>query len=76
LAAINGLASVGGEDAAHYLVTVLQCEEADIRLAVVQALGTIANRHTKAFLSAQLQKEKDPKVEEALRQAMVKIQDY
>ena len=75
-AAIAGLASVGGDDASHYLITRLQDPNADVRIAVAQALGKIANKHTKAFLSAQLKKEKDPKVKEVMQHEMGKIQEY
>ena len=47
-----------------------------LRIAVAQALGTLANKHTKAFLAAQLKKEADEKVKEALLDAMVKIKEY
>ena len=76
LAAIAGLASLGGDDASHYLITRLQSLDPEMRIAVAQALGTIANKHTKAFLSAQLQKETDPKVKEVMLHEMVKIKEY
>ena len=76
MAAIKGLGSVGGDDASHYLVTRLQDPEPEMRIAVANALGAVANKHTKAFLSAQMQKEKDETVKEALLQAMVKIKEY
>lgn len=76
MAALAGLASVGGDEAAHYLVTRLQSPDPELRIAVAQALGMLANKHTKAFLAAQLKKEADEKVKEALLDAMVKIKEY
>jgi HEAT repeat protein len=75
-AAIAGLASIGGDDASHYLITRLQSPEPEVRIAIAQALGTIANKHTKAFLAAQLKKEEDPKVKEVLQHEMGKIKEY
>ena len=76
MAAITGLASVGGDEASHYLVTRLQDPEPEMRIAVANALGVIANKHTKAFLASQMQKEQDETVKEAILQAMVKIKEY
>ena len=76
LKAIAGLGSTGGDDASHYLVTRLQDTDPKIRAAVAQALGDIANKHTKAFLASQLKKEEDETVKQALLDAMVKIKEY
>ncbi len=76
LAAITGLGTVGGDDAANYLTTLIQNAEPEIRIAVAQALGMIGDMHTKAFLSAQLGKETEPKVREAIGTAMSGIKDY
>ena len=76
MAAIAGMVSVGGDEVAHYLITRLQDPEPEMRTAVAQTLGNIGNKHTKAFLAAQLQKEKDEAVKEAILQAMVKIKGY
>ena len=76
LAAIEGLGAVGGLEASNYLVTRLTGAEADSRIAVAKALGRIADVHTKAFLSAQMIKETDPAVKEAMREAMVNIKEY
>lgn len=76
LAAIEGLGGVGGQEASNYLVMRLGDENRDIRIAVAKALGEIANVHTKAFLSAQMNKETDPDVKEAMREAMVNIKEY
>lgn len=76
LAAIEGLGTAGGDDAAHYLVTRLQSPEPELRIAVARALGTLANKHTKAFLAAQLKKEEDPAVKEVMQREMVKIKEY
>ena len=76
LTAIEGLGAVGGLEASNYLVTRLQSEEPKVRIAVAQALGKIANVHTKAFLAAQMNKETDPEAKEAMREAMVNIKEY
>ncbi len=76
LKAIAGLGSVGGDDASHYLITRLQDPDVKVRVAVAQALGLIANKHTKAFLASQLKKEEDETVKEAILDAMVKIKEY
>ncbi len=75
-AAIVGLAELGGDDASHYLIRRLQDPDPNMRIAVAQALGQIANKHTKAFLSAQLQKEQDPKVKQVMQHEMGKIKEY
>ncbi|HPJ01740.1 MAG TPA: HEAT repeat domain-containing protein [Candidatus Limiplasma sp.] len=76
LKALAGLGTVGGDDATHYLNTRLQSPDPKVRLVVVQALGSIADKHTKAFLAAQLKREEDPVVKEALLDAMGKIKEY
>lgn len=75
-AAITGLAGLGGDDASHYLIRRLQDPDPNMRIAVAQALGQIANKHTKAFLSAQMQKEQDPKVKQVMQHEMGKIKQY
>lgn len=76
LAAIAGLGSIGGHEAANYLITRLQSEEPEIRLAAAQALGAIGDIHTKAFVNAQMNKETNPEVREAMSQAMAHIKSY
>jgi len=76
LAAIEGLASIGTLEASNFLVTRLNVENPKVRIAVAKALGKIANMHTKAFLAAQMNKETDPEVKEAMREAMVNIREY
>lgn len=76
MAAIAGLGSVGGHEAANYLVSRLQSTESEVRIAASQALGMIGDKHTKAFISAQMNKETDPKVREALSEAMSHIKSY
>jgi HEAT repeat protein len=76
LAAIAGLGTVGGEDAINYLVAHLQVKDPKVRIAVAQALGTIGDIHTKAFVSAQMSKEENPDVREALSKALGQIKSY
>lgn len=76
IAAIAGLGSVGGEDAANYLISRLQSTEPNVRIAVAHALGELKDMHTKAFLAAQLNKEEDPDVRKALSNAMSEIRSY
>ncbi|MBE0600154.1 MAG: HEAT repeat domain-containing protein [Firmicutes bacterium] len=74
--AIEGLGTLGGDDASHYLITRLQDTDAKVRAAVAQALGMVANKHTKAFLASQLKKETDETAKKAILDAMVKIKEY
>ncbi|HPJ03498.1 MAG TPA: HEAT repeat domain-containing protein [Candidatus Limiplasma sp.] len=76
LAAIAGLGSVGGDDASNSLVSQFNNPDPKVRIAVAKALGHLGDMHTKAFVSAQLSKEKDPEVLEALRTAYRQIKDY
>ncbi|HPF87304.1 MAG TPA: HEAT repeat domain-containing protein [Candidatus Limiplasma sp.] len=76
MAAIDGMAAIGGMDASNYLVTRLHDEDPKVRVAVANALGKIADVHTKAFLFAQMNKETDPKVKAAIGEAMALIKDY
>ena len=76
LAAIAGLGTVGGHEAANYLISRLQSAEADVRMAVAHALGAIGDIHTKAFVAAQMNKETDPQVREAMSLAMSRIKSY
>ena len=76
LAAIHGLGSVGGDDACNYLVSRLGSEEPEVRIAVAKALGELGDKHTKAFVTAQIAKETNPEVKEALSKAMSQIRNY
>jgi HEAT repeat protein len=58
LAAIAGMGAVGGQDITNYLITRLQSDAPETRLAVVQSLGAIGDMHTKAFLSEQMKRKK------------------
>jgi len=76
MAAIAGLGCVGGDDACNFLISRLGNGAPQMRIAVAQALGKIGDKHTKAFVSAQLGKETDPQVREVLTQAMTQIHNY
>lgn len=76
LAAIAGLGKVGGDDAANYLITQLGGSDPQVRIAVAEALGVMGDMHTKAHVSAQLNKETDPQVREAISKAMKNIKGY
>jgi len=76
LAAIAGVGKVGGDDAANYLITQLADSDSQVRIAVAEALGVMGNMHTKAHISAQLNKETDPLVREAISKAMKNIKGY
>jgi HEAT repeat protein len=75
-AAITGLGGIGGHEACNYLISCLSNTEAATRIAAAQALGVIGDKHTKAFLSAQMNKETDPQVRETMAQAMTHIKSY
>ena len=76
MAAIAGLGVVGGDDASNYLVFHLKNPNPEVRVAIAKALGILGDMHTKAFVLAQMNKEKDPDVLEALRKALGTIKDY
>ncbi|MBE0600975.1 MAG: HEAT repeat domain-containing protein [Firmicutes bacterium] len=76
LAAIAGLGSVGGDDASNFLISHLQDADPKMRIAIAQALGALGDMHTKAYESAQLSKEKNPDVQEALRKTLGQIKNY
>lgn len=76
LAAIAGLGKVRDDNATNFLISRLQNVEPKIRIAIAQALGMIGNVHTKAHLSAQMNKETEPEVREAFGAAMSNIKDY
>jgi len=76
LAAILGLSKVGGDDTTNYLITKLNDANPQIRTAVAQALGTLGDMHTKAHLSAQIARETDASVREAMSKAMANIKGY
>ncbi len=76
LAAVAGLGSIGGDDACNYLVAHVGSEAPEMRIAVAQALGKIGDMHTKAFVSAQIAKETNPEVREALTRVMSQIRSY
>ena len=76
MAAIAGLGNVGGQEASNFLVSRLGSPEPEVRIAIAHALGAIGDKHTKAFLSAQMSKETKPEVKEAMREAMVLIKEY
>ena len=76
MAAIAGLGSVGGDETSNYLVFHLKNPNPKVRIAIAKALGILGDMHTKAFVSAQMNKEKDPDVREALCKALETIKNY
>lgn len=76
LAAIAGLGTVGGEDAINFLLANLQSSDPKVRIAISQSLGALGDIHTKAFVSAQMSKEENPDVREALGKALGQIKNY
>ena len=76
LAAIAGLGETGGEDATNFLITQLHDNDSAIRIAVAKSLGVLGDMHTKAHVSAQMNKETNPEVREALSKAMAGIKGY
>ena len=76
LAAIAGLGKVGGDESTNYLVTQLGNAEPTVRVAVADALGAIGDMHTKAHVSAQISRETDPLVKDAMCKAMANIKGY
>ena len=76
LAAIAGLGAVGGDEGMNYLIARLQSAEPSMRIAVAHALGELGDKHTKAFVAAQLDKEQDPEVRKALSNALAQIRNY
>lgn len=74
--AILGLGQIGGDGAINYLVTKLNDDSPKTRIAIAQALGVIGDPHTKAHIAAQLQKETNPEVREAISKAMSHIREY
>ena len=76
LAAIEGLGSIGGDGAANYLVSHLQSAEPKVRIAIAHALGVLGDIHSKAAVVAQMNKEEDPDVREALSKALTHIKSY
>jgi HEAT repeat protein len=76
MAAIAGLGNVGGQEACNFLVSRLGNPEPEMRIAIAHSLGVIGDKHTKAFLSAQMSKETKPEVKEAMREAMMLIKEY
>ncbi len=76
LAAVAGLGGIGGQEACNYLISCLGNADVAIRIAAAKALGAIGDKHTKAFISAQMNKETDPQVRETMAQAMMLIKSY
>jgi HEAT repeat protein len=75
-AAIIGLGQVGGEEVSNYLITRLSSTDPSIRIVVADALALLGDVHTKAHVSAQMTRETDPKVRDALGKAMASIKGY
>ena len=74
LAAIRGLGKLAeNEDALNTLVNMEEDSDADIREAVVTALGDATGSYVETQLSYCLGHEKDPKVLEAARNSLKKI---
>ena len=76
LAAIAGLGDVGGDEAMNHLISCLQNTNPKVRIAAAQALGELGDKHSKAFVSSQMNKEEDPDVRQALSKALSKIRNY
>lgn len=77
LATILGLSKVGGSDTTNYLITKLNDANPQIRTAVAQALGTLGDICTpKPTFPAQIARETDASVREAMSKAMANIKGY
>ncbi len=75
-AAMIGLGKIGGEDVSNYLITRLASTDPAVRIIVADALALLGDVHTKAHVSAQMTRETDPKVRDALGKAMASIKGY
>jgi HEAT repeat protein len=75
-AALIGLGKVGGEEVSNYLITQLASSDPAVRITVANALALLGDMHTKAHVSAQMTRETDPKVRDALGKAMASIKGY
>lgn len=74
LAAIQALGISGGDEGFNRLTQLLSSADADERAAASAALGTLGRPQARSFLSYYIEREKDVRVQESMKNAMAKLQ--
>ena len=70
LAAIAGMGQIGIYDSFNTLISMLQAEDVEIRIAVITALGQLKNRHAETYLRHLLERENNDAIKKALLDAL------
>lgn len=74
LAAIAGMGKIGKDDSFNAMVPdMLIDSDPEIRAAAALALGVMKNAHASAHLRYYLEREKDPKVVDAIKTAITNL---
>lgn len=73
--ATRALSAIDDPEITNYLIQLLRDENPEIRLASVETLGVIGSGRTVEFIRAMLDKERDIKVIEAAKHAMLQIKE-
>ena len=76
LAAIDGLGEVKYTDAVGPLASFLYDPSVDVRVHCCEALAKIGDAHSKEHINNAIAREKDPKVQETMRKALLKLKSY
>lgn len=70
IAAINGLAEVGGSAVFQPLIAQLSCSNPDIRIAAAEALGRMGDSRGRSYLLHYMESDPDSRVRASMRKAL------
>ncbi|MBQ2956615.1 MAG: HEAT repeat domain-containing protein [Clostridia bacterium] len=70
VAAIEGIAKVGGNDAFQALVMQLNCTNPDVRIAAAKALSDLGDARSRSFILHYMESDPDSRVRSAMRKAL------
>lgn len=72
-AAIEGMASVGGNAVFQPLIAQLSCSNPDVRIAAAEALGSLGDQRGRSFLLHYMQSDPDSRVRAAMKKALSQL---
>jgi len=73
IAAVNGLAEVGGNGVFQPLIAQLSCPHPDVRIAAAAALGKLGEQRGRSFLLHYMNSDPDTEVRKAMRKALANL---
>lgn len=76
LAVIDGLGKIGKDNSCNALISLIDDDDAEIRIASIKALGLIGDEHTATHLRHRMEREKEERVIQEIKQALSNLNKY